>query len=104
MRTLRDRDLPIVPRRGGDRHRYPQNDEKLGAQNLYWATDGAVTGEVSGSTIRWSGCSHVGHGHWRRFFGEADEIVLKKTVAALDAGLTPIVSVGEREEKNAERC
>ena len=39
----------------------------------------------------------------RQYFGETDEIVLKKTVAALDAGLTPIVCVGEREEKNVEK-
>ena len=55
--------------------------------------------------IKASGCSHVivGHSERRQHFGETDEIVLKKTVAALDAGLTPIVCVGEREEKNVEK-
>jgi triosephosphate isomerase (TIM) len=43
----------------------------------------------------------VGHSERRRYFGETNESVLKKTLAALDAGLTPIVCVGEREEKNA---
>jgi triosephosphate isomerase len=54
--------------------------------------------------IRASGCSHVivGHSERRQFFDETNENVLKKTVAALDAGLTPIVCVGERERKNAE--
>ena len=77
---------------------------QIGAQNLYWAKEGAFTGEVSGPMIRASGCSHVivGHSERRQFFGETNENVLKKTVAALDAGLTPIVCVGERERKNVE--
>jgi triosephosphate isomerase len=70
---------------------------RLGAQNLYWAKEGAFTGEVSGPMIRAAGATHVivGHSERRQFFGETDETVLKRTVAALDAGLTPIVCVGE---------
>jgi triosephosphate isomerase len=66
--------------------------------------DGAFTGEVSGPTISASGCSHViaGHSERRQYFGETNESVLKKIEAALDAGLTPIVCVGEREKKNDE--
>jgi triosephosphate isomerase len=77
---------------------------RIGAQDLYWAKDGAFTGEVSGPMIKSSGCSHVivGHSERRRYFGETNETVLKKTIAALDAGLTPIVCVGELQEKNAE--
>jgi triosephosphate isomerase len=77
---------------------------RIGAQNLYWENEGAFTGEVSGPMIKASGCSHVivGHSERRRWFGETDDTVLKKTKAALDAGLTPIVCVGEREEKNVE--
>ena len=77
---------------------------QIGAQNLCWAKEGAFTGEVSGPMIRASGCSHVivGHSERRQFFDETNENVLKKIVAALDAGLTPIVCVGERERKNAE--
>jgi triosephosphate isomerase len=54
--------------------------------------------------IKASGCSYVivGHSERRRYFGETDETVLKKTIAALDAGLIPIVCVGERKEKNVE--
>jgi triosephosphate isomerase len=70
---------------------------QVGAQNLYWAKEGAFTGEVSGPMIRAAGATHVivGHSERRQFFGETDETVLKKTVAALDAGLSPIVCVGE---------
>ena len=76
---------------------------QVGAQNLYWAAEGAFTGEVSGAMIRASGCSHVivGHSERRKYFGETNESVLEKTVAAIDAGLTPIVCIGEFERKNA---
>ncbi len=76
----------------------------IGAQDIYWETEGAFTGEVSGPMIRASGCSHVivGHSERRRYFGETNENVLKKTVAAFDSGLTPIVCVGEREKKNVK--
>jgi len=75
---------------------------QIGAQTLHWAKEGAFTG--AGARIRASGCSHVivGHSERREYFGETNQSVLKKTVAALDAGLIPIVCVGEREKKNAE--
>lgn len=77
---------------------------EIGAQNLYWEDEGAFTGEVSGSMIRAAGCSHVivGHSERRRFFGETDDDVFKKTVAALSAGLIPIVCLGERDKKDVE--
>src|SRR2546423_120982 len=73
---------------------------RIGAQNLHWAKDGAYTGEISAGMIKASGCSHViiGHSERRQYFGETDESVLKKTVAALGEGLIPIVCVGERLE------
>src|SRR5215469_8767096 len=76
---------------------------QIGAQNLCWARQGAFTGEVSGSMLRASGCSHVlvGHSERRKYFGETDESALKKTLEALDVGLTPIVCLGEREKKSA---
>jgi len=69
----------------------------LGGQDLYWENEGAFTGEVSGAMLRSAGCTHVlvGHSERRQFFGETDETVARKTRAALDAGLTPIVCVGE---------
>jgi len=73
----------------------------IGAQNLFWAKEGAYTGEVSGPMIRSAGASHViiGHSERRQYFGETNESVLKKTLAALEAGLTPIVCVGETLEQ-----
>ena len=70
---------------------------QVGAQNLYWVKEGAFTGEVSGPMIRAAGATHViiGHSERRQYFGETDETVLKKTVAALETGLSPIVCVGE---------
>jgi triosephosphate isomerase len=70
----------------------------IGAQDLYWAKEGAFTGEVSGHMIKACGCSHtiVGHSERRQDFHETDETVLQRTVAAIESGLTPIVCVGER--------
>jgi len=79
---------------------------QVGAQNLYWAKEGAFTGEVSGPMIKAAGATHVivGHSERRQYFGETDETVLKRTIAALDAGLTPIVCVGELlEQREAGR-
>ena len=69
----------------------------IGAQNLFWAAEGAYTGEVSAPMIRATGAQWViiGHSERRQYFGETEESVLKKTVAALGAGLKPIVCVGE---------
>ncbi|MDQ6708711.1 MAG: triose-phosphate isomerase [Acidobacteriota bacterium] len=74
---------------------------RIGAQNLYWGKEGAVTGEVSGHMIQAVGCTHVivAHSERRQYFGETEVDVLKKTVAALEANLTPIVCVGERLEE-----
>ena len=76
-------------------------DVQVGAQNLYWGKEGAFTGEVSGPMLQAAGCSHVivGHSERRQYFGEGDAEVARKTVAALDAGLTPIVCVGEKLEQ-----
>jgi triosephosphate isomerase len=78
----------------------------VGAQNIAWAKEGAFTGEVCGAMIRSVGVTHaiVGHSERRQYFGETDETVLKRTQAALEFGLTPIVCVGERlEEREAGR-
>src|SRR5207253_4963340 len=73
----------------------------VGAQNIGWAREGAFTGEISGPMINAVGATHaiVGHSERRQYFNETDETVLKRTQAALEFGLTPIVCVGERLEE-----
>jgi len=76
----------------------------IGAQDLFWLKEGAYTGEISAPMLAAAGCRWVivGHSERRQYFGETDESVFKKTAAALEAGLTPIVCVGERlEEREA---
>ena len=73
----------------------------IGAQNVGWAKEGAFTGEISGPMLNAVGVSHtiIGHSERRQYFGETDETVLKRTQAALEFGLSPIVCVGERLEE-----
>lgn len=69
----------------------------LGAQNLYHEPSGAFTGEVSGPMLVDLGCRYVivGHSERRHVLGESDAMIRRKVKAALAAGLTPIVCVGE---------
>ncbi len=76
----------------------------IGAQNIAWAKEGAFTGEVSGPMIVCTGATYtiIGHSERRQYFGETDATVLKRTQAALEFGLKPIVCVGEKlEEREA---
>ena len=78
----------------------------IGAQNLYWGREGAVTGEVSGHMLQAIGCRYVviAHSERRQYFGECEADVVRKTEAALEYELTPIVCVGERlEERESDR-
>jgi triosephosphate isomerase len=81
---------------------------RIGAQNIGWAKEGAFTGEISGPMLNAIGATHtlIGHSERRQYFGENDATVLKRTLAALEFGLTPIVCVGElladREAGNTE--
>ena len=69
----------------------------IAAQDVYWASDGAFTGEISPKMLAEVGCRAViiAHSERRQFFGETDETASKKAKAALAAGLTPVFCLGE---------
>lgn len=70
----------------------------VGAQNCFFETQGAYTGEVSAGQLADNGARYVIVGHSeRRVMGETDEVINKKIKVAIKAGLTPIVCVGEKE-------
>lgn len=76
----------------------------VGAQDMFWEKEGAYTGETSTAMILGAGATHViiGHSERRSYFGETDDTVNRKLEVALEAGLTPIVCVGEViEEREA---
>lgn len=69
----------------------------VGAQDLYWEKSGAFTGEISAGMVADTGAGFaiIGHSERRQFFGETDYTVAKKAVAAVGAGLVPVLCVGE---------
>lgn len=73
----------------------------LGAQNIHWADKGAFTGEVSADMLKELGVEYaiIGHSERRQYFGETDEAVNKRAKAAIAAGITPIICVGESLEE-----
>jgi len=78
----------------------------VAGQNLHWEREGAVTGEISGGMLKEAGAEYViiGHSERRRLFGETDQTVNRRLVAALGASLTPIVCIGETlDEREAEQ-
>lgn len=74
---------------------------KMGAQNIYYEDSGAYTGECSGPLLKEVGCDYVviGHSERRKYFGETDQSVNLKIVAALRSELTPIFCCGETLEE-----
>jgi len=74
---------------------------QVAAQDLHWEREGAFTGEVSAAMIKDAGAAYViiGHSERRRLFGETDRTVNRRIGAAVAAGLTPIVCVGETLEE-----
>lgn len=73
-------------------------DIRVGVQNVYWEPKGAYTGELSVAMAQEAGAvaALVGHSERRHVFGETDGETAKKVVALLNAGLTPMLCVGEK--------
>ena len=77
---------------------------EVGAQNLYWEKEGAFTGEICAEMLLGAQCKWVilGHSERRQYFGETDDTVNRRLKVALEAGLAPILCVGEvKEEREA---
>ena len=78
----------------------------IAAQNVHWEAKGAYTGEISTSMLKDVGVSAavIGHSERRQYFGETDATVKARTVACLDAGILPVVCVGEtKDERQANQ-
>lgn len=75
---------------------------KLGAQDVFWEKNGAFTGEISSEMLKDLKCKYViiGHSERRKYVGETDEMINKKVLAALKAGLNIILCVGEHHRDN----
>ena len=80
------------------------SDIKVGAQNVHFAASGAYTGEISADMLLSLGVTHViiGHSERRQYFGETNETVNLRLAAALNAGLTAILCVGETEQQREQ--
>ncbi len=78
-----------------------ETDIQVGAQNMYYADNGAYTGEVAPPMLAEIGCNYVilGHSERRQYFGETDELINKKLKAAFSHAITPILCVGESLEQ-----
>ena len=74
---------------------------KIGAENVHFKASGAFTGEISAAMLKEAGVEYVvvGHSERRQYFGETDQTVNLRSLAALGAGLKPIICVGETLEQ-----
>lgn len=75
-------------------------DLEFGAQNCFWEESGAYTGEISPKMVKSLGCRYViiGHSERRLYFNETNEIINKKLKISLQAGLIPILCIGENKK------
>ena len=110
-RQLQGKDLkcevvvcPSFPALAGVAEVFSQNRKiKIGAQNVHWEERGAWTGEVSVSQIKpWAAWCIVGHSERRALTGETDEQVRLKTESLLQAGIKPVVCVGETAQERED--
>lgn len=79
---------------------------KIGAQNMHYADNGAFTGEISAPMLKELDIDYVvlGHSERRQYFNETNETVNKKVLKALEAGIDPILCIGETlEEREADK-
>ena len=84
----------IAPQLGG-------SHVKLGAQDCSFQPRGAYTGDISAAMLKEAGCTHVivGHSERRQYHFESNDHIRKKAALAMEAGLTPIICVGENAEE-----
>jgi triosephosphate isomerase len=73
----------------------------VGAQDVYFESNGAFTGEISIEMLKDIGCTYVlcGHSERRHVIGETDELINKKVTAAVSGGVLPVLCVGETQEQ-----
>ena len=92
--------LPSFPVLAAARELLAGSSVRYGAQDAHWEESGAYTGCVSPAVLRELGCTfvEVGHAERRHLFGESDDMVARKALAAVRCGLEPIVCVGEEHE------
>lgn len=92
--------MPSVPALAPVKAAFEGTPVLLGAQDLHWEDRGAFTGAISGADLKAMGCTlvEIGHAERRSHFGETDDVVRRKVVAAVRNGLTPVICVGEEGE------
>ncbi len=105
---VKDRDILICPPftliNAVDQARDGSN-VLLGAQNMYFEEKGAFTGEIAPQMLKELNCEFVilGHSERRWVFGETDEMINKKVLAAFTNGLIPVLCVGEKLEEREKK-